>query len=201
MSLLCQLMSFICRSCAGHTVEHLESTIEVYNIDIVKNWGEVLRIIQGATVLFNMIDYGDYFDLAAQSYCLKSGIPFIQGGTYSQCVNVEFFAPGRPCLGCGSDYDREIIQRFTPDKILTLTELSFLPKNQNPVGLSNTYLCGTCAMMMTAKFGEYLLNRGSQEIVISNRTIFYVNSMEAVNFNIEIKAGCVLCDLQHEVLI
>ena len=143
-----------------------------------------------------MIDYGDYFDLAAQSLCLNLKIPMIQGGTFSQCVNVEFFQSlGKPCFACTGDFDSKILEKITPERIIQFSELSFLPKNQNPVGLSNVYLCGTCGMMMVSKFGEYLINKLSQEVIISNRTIFYVNSMESVNFNIESSSNCILCKL------
>lgn len=173
---------------------NLVSRIEAYNIDIVKQWGNVLRIIEEANVIFNMIDYGDYFDLAVQSLCLKKKIPFVQGGTFSQCINVDFFpSTGGVCLNCSCDLDKNIVRSIGVDKILDICDLGFLPKNKNPIGLSNTYLCGMCGMMMTAKFGEYLMNMGNGEVVISNKTIFYVNSMESVNFNIEPNPQCSLC--------
>lgn len=140
-----------------------------------------------------MIDYGDYFDYAAQSLAIKLGIPLIQGGTFAQSMCIEFIRPGgAPCLLCGSDNAKEeLVSQITPDKILDLENLSFLPKNSNPVGQSNTYLCGVCGMIMTAKYGEYLI--GSSEIKISNRTLFYVNTTESVNFDIEQVENCAFC--------
>mmetsp|Transcript_2768 Transcript_2768/g.2501 ORF Transcript_2768/g.2501 Transcript_2768/m.2501 type:complete len:228 (+) Transcript_2768:99-782(+) len=174
----------------GHNIR---SQIEEHQIDIVEKWSDVLRIIQGATVIFNMIDYGDYFDYAAQSLAIKLGIPLIQGGTFAQSMCVEYVTgKGQPCLLCGSDNAREeIIDQIRPEIILELENLNFLPKNSNPIGQSNTYLCGACGMLMTAKYGESIIN--SEDVQISNRTLFYVNSMESVNFGIEPKIGCKFC--------
>lgn len=178
---------------------NLCSTIEAFNIDIIKHWNQVVALIKDCSVVFNMIDYGDSFDLAAQSLSIKLNIPFIQGGTFSQMVNVEFFPPkGKSCLACGVDSIEEILERIRPNNILELENLEFLPKNVNPVGLSNCYLCGTCGMMMVAKLGEFLL--ASEGIEISNRTMFYMNTMESVNFMVEPKPGCVFCrDKSSEV--
>lgn len=53
------------------------SQIEAYDIDIVQRWGEVVSYIENPTVIFNLIDYGDYFDMAAQSLALSYGIPLV----------------------------------------------------------------------------------------------------------------------------
>lgn len=169
---------------------NLNSDIEAYHIDIVKNWGEVLQVIRKPSVLFNMIDYGDYFDMAAQSLALSLGVPLVQGGTYSQHINVEFTRPhGRPCLCCSFDEGAEILRQVTPEKIQSLNSLEFLPKANNMTGKSNSYLCGTCGMLMTAKYSESLISSD----LVSNRTLFYVNSMESENFSIEPKPDCLLC--------
>lgn len=171
---------------------NLCTTIEAYNLDIVKQWNQVVDIVRDCSAVFNMIDYGDSFDLAAQSLCLKLGIPFVQGGTFSQMVNVEFFPPGgKSCLACGVDGMDQLCEKIKPSQILGVDSLEFLPRNVNPVGLSNTYLCGMCGMMMVAKLGEYLL--GTEGIEISNRTILYINTMESVNFSVDPKANCVFC--------
>ena len=175
------------------TSHNLVSKIEAHNINILENWGEVVEIVKNCNVLFNMIDYGDSFDLAAQSLCLKLQIPLVQGGTFSQCVSIDFFPLiGKPCLSCASDYNLSILEQIHPDKILALDNLAFLPKNNNPVGLSNCYLCGTCGMLMVAKYLEWL-NQQNSDVVITNRTIFYVNTMESVNFNVDPNPNCIFC--------
>jgi len=173
---------------------NLGTVIEGYNLDVVENWGSVLQKIVGASVIFNMMDYGDYFDASAQSLALSIGVPLVQGGTYAASANIEFFYQ-KPCFVCASDsLDSEVCERITPDKIQTLDSLSFLPKNNNPVGLSNCYLCGLCGMLMCSKYGEWLLNKNKQEpSKISNRTIIYSNTIESFNFDLEINPACKFC--------
>lgn len=38
--------------------------IEGYNIDAVKNFGKIVELAKKSTFVFNMIDYGDEWDLA-----------------------------------------------------------------------------------------------------------------------------------------
>jgi molybdopterin/thiamine biosynthesis adenylyltransferase len=181
-----------CAKKALESTHNLVSVIEAHQLDIISEWEKIVQLAEGTSAIFNMIDYGDSFDLAAQSLCKALKIPLIQGGTFSQTVTVEFFpSDWNNCLACGIDSVPEFLNEIRPKNIKNLKNLEFLPKNRNPVGLSNCYLCGICGMMMVAKFGEYLLrNEGVQ---ISNRSIFYVNSMEAVNFMVERKENCLIC--------
>lgn len=38
--------------------------IESYQFDAMTNWGKIVEISKEATVIFNMIDVGEYFDAA-----------------------------------------------------------------------------------------------------------------------------------------
>ncbi len=60
-----------------------EMVVESYNMCAMKNWQKIVEISKEATVVFNMIDVGDYFDAAAQSLCMVRSIPLIMGGTFS----------------------------------------------------------------------------------------------------------------------
>jgi len=46
---------------------------------------------------------------------------------------------------------------MVPSKILGLENLEFIPRNVNPIGQSNAYLCMMCSMMMTAKYSTWLI--------------------------------------------
>ena len=75
--------------------------IEISCIDALANWEETIEFAKQSTFVFNMIDYGDHFDLAIQSLCLKLKIPVIMGGTFSNTLTVDMFYPdGKPCLLC-----------------------------------------------------------------------------------------------------
>lgn len=76
--------------------------IESYNFDVLKKWPEVVRLAQESTVVFNMIDVGEYFDMAVQSLCTSLKRLLISGGNFSQQICVDSVKPGEPCLLCAS---------------------------------------------------------------------------------------------------
>ena len=48
-----------------------------------------------------MIDYGEYFDFAAQSLALNLKVPIISGGTFAATMTVDSIKQeGEPCLLC-----------------------------------------------------------------------------------------------------
>ena len=46
-----------------------EMIVESYNMCALQNWHKIVELSKEATVIFNMIDVGDYFDAAVQSLC------------------------------------------------------------------------------------------------------------------------------------
>ena len=62
--------------------------IEEYTLNALSEWQKIVEIMQregeeAISVVFNMIDVGEYFDYAVQSMCLnRGGILMIQGGTF-----------------------------------------------------------------------------------------------------------------------
>ena len=43
---------------------HKDTVVEAYQFDAVENWDRIVEFSKEATVVFNMIDVGDYFDAA-----------------------------------------------------------------------------------------------------------------------------------------
>ena len=76
------------------------------------------------------------------------------GGTFSCSLTVDAFTGnGKPCYLCVTDgIKKDIVEKIMPDKIAGLDSLDFIPKDNNPVGQSNVYLCSTCANFMTSMF-------------------------------------------------
>jgi 2',3'-cyclic-nucleotide 2'-phosphodiesterase (5'-nucleotidase family) len=56
--------------------------------------------------------------------------------------------------------------------IESLPNLSFLKRNDNPIGQSNVMLCSACCQLMTSKFIGYLC----MDQKVSTRTIFYIST-------------------------
>lgn len=127
--------------------------VEWHNYCALKNWSKVVNLAKQATAVFNLIDYGDHFDAAVQSLCLKLQLPLFLGGTMNQSLSIDIFPtkPGTQCFGCISDnLKEEVVAKITQDKILELEDISFLPKDDHPPGISNTYLAATAANILVA---------------------------------------------------
>ena len=102
----------------------------------LENWSKIVELAEGANVIFNMIDVGEYFDAAVQALCMKRKIPLIMGGTFSQTYTVDCFLPGASsCFVCSDDnLKKDILDQIVPTKIGSLPNLNFIPKNVNPIG-------------------------------------------------------------------
>eukprot|EP01084_Bolivina_argentea_P149445 261067_1 len=65
--------------------------VESYNLDVIKEWNEVLLLASKSDVIFNLIDYGGGFDIAVLSLCMKLRIPYASGSSYCHSWIVEYF--------------------------------------------------------------------------------------------------------------
>ena len=69
-----------------------------------------MELARESSVVFNMIDVGEYFDAAVQSLCQAIKIPLIMGGTFCQSFTVDIFLPGDACFACSDDMlNKEIL--------------------------------------------------------------------------------------------
>ena len=82
------------------------------------------------------------------------------GGTFATMFTVDYINPeGVPCFLCSNDETRmetELMNQITPELILDLTDISFLPKNWNPIGRSSVLVCTMCGEYMVSHFLNYL---------------------------------------------
>jgi molybdopterin/thiamine biosynthesis adenylyltransferase len=149
----------------------------------VTNWHRIVDFAQQSDFIFNMIDYGDWFDAAMQSLCFKLGKPFVMGGTFALSMIVDYLAPkGKPCYWCLTDDvadSKELSAKIHPDLILTYSDLKFLPKNNNPIGRSSVCICTACGEFMIAHYLNYLFFDKDYK---TQRCIFYPTSFETMNF-------------------
>ena len=171
--------------------------VEAYQMCALENWQTIVEISKEATVCFNTIDVGDNFDAAVQSLCIKRGIPYIQGGTFCQQLNVDFCRPTDPCISCMSHtYKPEMLEKLKPSVIESVPDLKWLPHDDHPIGQSNIYLCTVCAQMMVSRFASLLL--ADPEVEIQQRFIMTVNNGDVFQFNVERDPACIFCsDPKH----
>lgn len=174
-----------------------DTVIEHHHICALKNWPTIVKLASESTVIFNLIDVGDYFDVAIQSLATLYKLPYVLGGTFSQQFSVDFIkpVPGAPCIKCMFDnLDLEIIKKITPDKITEIKDLSFIPKNNNPIGQSTVYLAAMCAQMMVARLCTYLLKDEELEKLSFQRLVFFVSTGESVRFEVPHDSKCLICN-------
>ena len=175
-----------------------KTEVEVIHGDVLEHWPKIVEWAKSSTVVFNMVDVGDYFDAAVGSLCMKLGLPLIQGGTFAQTYSVDYFpVPAKDtswaCLGCSNHMlEKEHVEKLLPSKILEVDTLTWLPKNDNPVGQSNCYLCVIAAEMMVARYGSHLI--ADPDIKLYNRALCSVNSFEIDQYNIEKEPECLFCN-------
>merc|ERR1712166_558417 len=126
------------------------------------------------------------------------GILFIQGGSFGQQIQVDFFktsANTKPDIGCclcgTTKFKEEIIDQIVPSKIATLENLNMVPKDDNPVSATNCYLCVMATQMMIARFSTAIIN--DPEIDIKCRFIMTVNDGECFQYDNEKYPSCPFC--------
>lgn len=90
-----------------------------HNFDVLPNWHRVVEMSRDVTVIFNMIDIGDYFDAAVAALALKRKLPLVTGGTFRTSLTVDFFKPsGLPCWLCSAGLgDKSLRDKLRPSLI------------------------------------------------------------------------------------
>lgn len=85
-------------------------------------------------MVFNCIDYGEYFDYAVTSLCSSLGLPYVSASSYghtaiAECYPVVPYPTKGHCWACHKQpADVQVLRKITPKEILQLDSLSFLPK-------------------------------------------------------------------------
>jgi len=169
---------------------NLRTEIVTMHMDVLTNWDKVVEAARECTVLFNMIDVGEYLDLAVQSLALKLGISFCLGGTFRTTITVDYFQPkGKPCWSCISDVEKkDVLEKLLPDKIEAYKTIEFVPPTANPVGASNVYVCCTCCNLMVAHFIQSTLG-----LSVPTRSIFYFETFDIDKWPMEGNPDCPFC--------
>ncbi|EAS03074.1 ThiF family protein (macronuclear) [Tetrahymena thermophila SB210] len=173
-----------------HNISNTE--IETHNINAVTQWEQIVALAKQSNLVFNLIDYGDYFDLAVCSLCIKLSLPMFQGGTFCNSLSVDYFtSDGRPCLLCLTDgLKKEFIEKLNPSLILEYKSLEFLPKNDNPEGQSNIVICQMCANFINTFVLNELFPSGQKK---SKRILLYLDPIDIISFDLEITPKCPYC--------
>jgi hypothetical protein len=140
--------------------------------------------------------------MAVTSLCLKLSIPLVMGGTFSTSMTIDFFpSKGRPCYLCTETINEppEMWNAINPDIIVDLKDISFLPKNNNPIGRSSMVVCTICGEIMVAHFLNWLF-LSEEKPYKASRIIFYHNTFEIVKFELEQFKKCPFCATPEDLI-
>jgi molybdopterin/thiamine biosynthesis adenylyltransferase len=139
--------------------------VETHHMDVLEHWDQVIALARQATVIFNNIDIGGYFDFAVISLAKAlGGRPVGAGSSYARSWIVEYFS-GKPGYGSFSysntpGDNQEALAKLQPDQILTHQVLTFCPKDDNPptrtIG-SNALVCTSASVMTVNAWLQSLL--------------------------------------------
>lgn len=88
-------------------------------------------------------------------------------------------------------FDKTILNQLLPSKIESLKDLNWIPRDRNPIGLSNCYLCMMCGMMMVSRYSTLLIN--DPDVEVKERFMMTVNSGEVTQFDTDKEEWCVFC--------
>ena len=87
------------KNCQFHKAGNTE--IEYFHGNALTNWSKIVDYAKRSTFVYNCIDWGDKFDIAVASLCIKLQLPLVMGGNFSTSMTVDFFpASGKPCYLC-----------------------------------------------------------------------------------------------------
>ena len=173
----------------GHAVQ---TVVYPHYINAPRRWDKICSLIDACTVVVQCIDYGDYFDAAVASYCLKRQIPMIIGGTeptYGHMMKIFFQHPKKACYLCCHDLgNNEIISTIHPNMVRSYKDISFLPKDNKPVGGSTIYTSGTCGHLMVNALVQYLLGNDVPTV-----TLFNLLTLDLEKWTVNQVPGCMFC--------
>lgn len=67
-------------------------------------------------------------------------------------------ATGRPCFLCLTPdlKEKEVVSKLHPDNILTHSDISFCPPNENPISESFAMLCTACGIFLANMFKMHI---------------------------------------------
>lgn len=73
----------------GLARHNLRTELMAVHLDAVLHWKKIVEMARQSTVIFNAIDYGEYFDYAVTSLCVSLGCHYVTGSSYGHTAICE----------------------------------------------------------------------------------------------------------------
>lgn len=195
-------------ACSSHA---LDVEVVAHNFDVRERWPDVVKIAKECTVIFNMIDIGDQFDVVVQALALTLKVPLLSGGTFRTSLNIDTFGPlGSPCLWCANpNVGNEFIEKCKPGPTsLELQDLSFIKPDDHPTGASAVFVSVTAGQLMVTNWLNLVMYEKEQKAIADGgpkpdeysaraapytRIFMYLDNMDIEKFMVEPEVKCLLC--------
>ena len=186
---------------ALHGLQHhnLKTEIVAFHCDALENWGRIVEIARQCSVVFNCIDFGEYFDFAVASLCKSLKIHYLSGSSYGHTAISESFpySPilpnGGPCWGCNnSPQNLGVLFQLAPSTIQTLQSIAFIPKEEVLFGSQETgssvLPCSIASHLVVTSWANSFCN-----YTMPNWANFNLSTFESFSFPVEQNPECIIC--------
>ncbi|KAI6652275.1 hypothetical protein LOD99_7290 [Oopsacas minuta] len=183
----------------GLEQHNLQTEILAFNCDALLNWSTVVRLARQCNVVFNCIDFGEYFDFAVSSLCKSLRIHYLTGSSYGHTAISESFpySPilpnGGVCWGCNnSPQNLGVLLQLAPSSIQSLSSIAFIPKEDVIYGAQNTgssvLPCSIASHLIVTSWANSFCN-----YTLPNWANFNLSTFESFSFPVEQNLECIIC--------
>lgn len=182
----------------GLARDNIQTAVTAVHCNAVSEWSKVITLARDSTVVFNCIDYGEYFDSAVTSLCIALSLPYVSASCYGHTSIAECYPPpdnprNGPCWVCNNaPADTGALLAVTPDKILTLDSIDFLPKDSY---MPSTQDVGSsvlpCMMGGALATGGWINTLHGYSL--PNWTSCDIATFQLFSFTVEPNPSCLLC--------
>ena len=178
---------------------NLRTEILSFNCDALLSWSIIVQIARQCSVVFNCIDFGEYFDFAVTSLCKSLRIHYLTGSSYGHTAISEsfpystFLPNGGPCWGCNNaPNDLTVLLQLTPHTIQSLGSIAFIPKEQvifsTQTTGSSVLPCSIASHMIVTSWANTFC-----KYTMPNWANFNLSTFESFSFPVEQNAECIVC--------
>jgi hypothetical protein len=173
------------------------SELEVASVDVLRNFGQLVKLARRCTALVNIADNNEYLDYAISSLALRMNVPLVGGSTdsfYGQAIGCYLqSANGKPCWACHHKLLRDDITRLLSKKrIASHLDLSFVPSSTHTASshMDNSLNPSEhCVRLLVQALTAHLHGQSIGNVF----TLYLTPAPHMVHWNWERQQDCPLC--------
>jgi hypothetical protein len=187
----------------GLSRHNLRTELVPLHLDATHDWEKVVQMARQSTVIFNAIDYGEYFDYAVTSLCASLGRHYVSASSYGHTSISENYVAVRnpalgPCWACNNEPpNRSLLTKLTPEVIQNYSQIDFLPRD---TAMPNTQSVGSSILPVSLAAYQAVTAWINSLFGFSmpNWSTFNLRSFEHFAFPVEQSSNCLLCQWKHD---